>query len=180
VPFLPGVVDSVDPTYTVIGTSITGFAASGVSHICAAVPAMQNLIRFCRNGFKHDTKGSSTYARDGTYGSSGKRSYKSLQDSKNNSSYSDQALGAGQQRSKASSRDKSDPYRLSSILDTVDDSGIVELRAVGAQSDKGHVEAPSPTTVRGTPEPEIDDAASGNPILYEEPYTKNKKIFVNK
>jgi hypothetical protein len=82
-------------------------------------------------GFKHDTKASSSAA----YDSSGKRSYKSLQDSKNHSAYSGKTLGADQQRSKGSSSDKHDPYRISSIVDAVDESDTVELRPVDTRSD---------------------------------------------
>jgi hypothetical protein len=122
-PFLPGVVDSADPTYTVTGTSVTGFVSSGVAHICAAVPTTRNLIRYCQNGFKMTTKPTSSCAAESTHDSTSRRSYKSLQDKKD-------SFGIVQQRSKASSRDTKDPYRLSTIMDAEDDGSLVELRPV--------------------------------------------------
>jgi hypothetical protein len=135
VPYLPGVVDTVDPSYTVVGSSITGFTASGVAHICAAVPTVKALFIFCKNGFKRDTKASSSYAKSATYDASGKRSYKSLQDGKNNSTYSGKTLGARKQGSQGSSSDQKDPYRLFSIMDGLDDNDTVELHPVPTHSD---------------------------------------------
>jgi hypothetical protein len=180
-PFLPGVVDTADPTYTVTGTSITGFVSSGVAHICAAVPTTRNLIRYCQNGFKMSTKPTSSYAAEGTQDSTSRRSYKSLQDKKDR-------FGTAQQRSKASSRDPKDPYRLSTIMDAEDDGRFVELRPIqssthtdtqldedrGGQQVKGawteHVEEQLPTIVRESPSPGFDDSASNKAILHNDPY----------
>lgn len=124
VPYLPGVVDTDDQTYTVLPTALLGFASSGVAHVCAATPAVKNLIRFCFNGFKLPTQASSSYAKDSKFDSS-KRSYKSLQDNKGIS----QTIGSVPPRSKASSRDTIDHLQLS-IKDAEDDGGFVELRPV--------------------------------------------------
>lgn len=182
-PFLPGVVDTIDPTYTVTGTSITGFTSSGVAHICAAVPTIRNLIRYCQNGFKMPTNVPSSYTTDrSTYNSTSKRSYKSLQDKKNGSS-------TAQQRGKASSRDTKDPYRLSAIVDAENDGTVIELRAIdspnhaNALNDEDQdgqegkirwtqrVEEQLPTIVRESPSPGLDDSASQKSILRQHPYS---------
>jgi len=174
VPFLPGVTDTADPTYTSVGTSVTGFVASGVGHVCAAVPTVKTLFRFCRNGFTRKTKTTSGYVRDGTIGSSGKRDYKSLQDSKNSSTYSRKTLNSTQQRHKESSRGKRDPFHIPSMIDVdvENEAGLVELQPVKAQSNGradtqqarnfwiGRAEAQFPTTVRELSELEVDDSAS--------------------
>jgi hypothetical protein len=178
-PFLPGVVDTADPTYTVIAASITGFVSSGVGHICAAVPTTRHLIRYCQNGFKFPTKTSSSYAAESTHDSS-KRSYKSLQDKKD-------SFGTAQQRSKASSRDIKDPYRLSTIMDAEDDGRFMELRPVqpsthaDTQPEEGRrgqqvkgawtepVEEQLPTLARESPSPGFDDSASNKAILHNDP-----------
>jgi hypothetical protein len=56
VPFLKGVVDKSDQTYTVAMSSILGFAASGIGHVCAAVPTVRAFVRYCMNGFKVDSQ----------------------------------------------------------------------------------------------------------------------------
>jgi hypothetical protein len=178
---LPGVVDTADPTYTVVGTSITGFVSSAVAHVCAAVPTIRNLIRYCQNGFKMTTKPTSSYAAESTRDSNSKRSYKSLQDNKD-------SFGSAQQRSKASSRDTKDPYRLSTIMDAADDGNFVELRPVqpsthrGSQLDEdwsgqqaedtrtNNVGEQFPTIVRESPSPGFDDSASNKAILHSSPY----------
>ncbi|KAI4956659.1 hypothetical protein J4E91_000872 [Alternaria rosae] len=181
--FSLGVVDTTDPTYTVTGTSITGFTSSGVAHICAAVPTIRNLIRYCQNGFKMPTNVPSGYTSDpSTYNSTSKRSYKSLQD-KNLGS------GTAQQRGKASSRDTKDPYRLSAIVDAENDGTVVELRAIDSpthangsndeeqdgQEGKSRwtqrVEEQLPTIVRESPSPGLDDSASQKSILRQHPYS---------
>ncbi len=181
-PFLPGVVDTTDPTYTVTGTSLTGFTSSAVAHVCAAVPTIRNLIRYCRNGFKMPTQASSSYARNtSSYNSTSKRSYKSLQDKKNN-------FATAQQRRKASSRDTADPYRLTAIMNAEDDGRVVELRAMdspthadainneerGGQEGKNgwtqRVEEQLPTIVRESPSPGLEDSASQKSILHQHSY----------
>jgi hypothetical protein len=183
-PFLPGVTDTNDQTYTVTATSITGFVSSGVAHICAAVPTVQTLLRFCRNGFKLDTKPSSSYAKESTYDSSAKRSYKSLQDTKSNITNPNRTLGIAQQRSKGSSRNTMDPFRLSSLTDTEENGCFMELRTMQTPTRNGtkpneeqggqqvldpwtpRVEKLAPTIVRKTPEPVLDDSASNKAILH--------------
>jgi hypothetical protein len=186
VPFLPGVVDTIDPTYTVVGTSLTGFISSAVAHTCATVPTVKTLFRFCRNGFKHDTKASSGYVKEHTSDSSGKRSYKSLQDSKNHSTYSGKQLDSSQQRSKVALRDKKDPFHIPSMIDVdaENEEGFMELRPVKTHSDgeryvqqdkivwSERVDAQSPTTIRETPEPELDDSASNRAILRYDLYPR--------
>jgi hypothetical protein len=162
IPFLPGVVDTTDPTYTVIPTSITGFAASGVSHITAAVPTFKSLFRFCQNGFKLDSKASSSYAKKSTNGASSKRTYESLQDSKNNSTFSGKTLGTAGQLSKGSSRD---PYSLASIEDVEDNGEFVELHPVQTQAHKdtrlnAELDGQQVTVVREVPDQEIDDSSN--------------------
>jgi hypothetical protein len=132
IPFLPGVVDTTDPTYTVIPTSITGFTASAVAHITAAVPTLKALFRFCQKGFKLDSKASSSYAKKSTNGASSKRTYESLQDSKK-TIYSGKTVGTAGQLSKGSSRD---PYSLASIEDVEDNGEFVELHPVQTQTHK--------------------------------------------
>lgn len=111
VPFLKGVVDQSDQTYTIVGTSMSTFIASGLGHFCAAVPAVQGLLRYIMNGFKNLTQASSSYKNSRTYGSSHrKKPYKSLEDSKNPSNYSGDTLRVSKQRSKEGPKD---PYRLS-------------------------------------------------------------------
>jgi hypothetical protein len=174
-PFLPGVTDTTDPTYTVTGTSMTGFISSGVAHICAAVPTVRNLIRYLQNGFKMPTKVSSSYAQAdiSTYNTTSKRSYKSLQDNKN-------GFVTAHQRSKASSRDAKDPYRLSAIMDAENDGRVVELRAMDSPThgdelhdeERGGQEGKSglPTIVRESPSPGLDDSASQKSILHQHSY----------
>jgi hypothetical protein len=143
VPFLPGVVSTVDPTYTITGTSITGYAASGIGHICAAVPALKNLMRFCRNGFKViQSKASSSYTKGSDYDSSGKRSYKSLQDKK---------------------KGKGDAFRISTMAGLEEDGRFMELRPVQprAHSDEERLA----TIGRVVSERELDDSASNKTIL---------------
>lgn len=93
--------------------------------MCAAVPTLKYLFKYCINGFNHDigTKASSVHVQD-PHDSNSKRSYKSLQDSKNSSNLS----------SKGSSRKRKDPYRITNILKTQDDEAIVELNAVSPRS----------------------------------------------
>ncbi|KAF1935160.1 hypothetical protein EJ02DRAFT_439416 [Clathrospora elynae] len=123
-PFLSGVVDTIDPTYTVTGTGITGYTSSAVAHVCAAVPTIRNLIRYCQNGFKMPINDPSSYASGpSTYNSTSKQSYKSFQDKKN-------SFVTAQQRRKSSVRDAKDPYRLSAIIDAEDDGPVVELRTM--------------------------------------------------
>jgi hypothetical protein len=76
VPFLKGVVDKSDQTYTVAMSSILGFAASGIGHVCAAVPTVRAFVRYCMNGFKVDSQVASSN-NDKTYESRTKQSYKS-------------------------------------------------------------------------------------------------------
>ncbi|KAG9206236.1 hypothetical protein G6514_004960 [Epicoccum nigrum] len=129
VPFLKGVIDRSDQTYTVTGTAILGFAASAVGHITAAVPTVRALIRFVMNGFKHNTQASSSSDQENSYESRTKRSYKSLEHSKNITNYSGDTLGASTGRSKASC-DASDPYMLSAIHGQEGADTFVELRPV--------------------------------------------------
>jgi hypothetical protein len=108
VPFLKGVVDQSDQTYTLVGSTMSVFIASGLGHFCAAVPTVQALIRYVRSGFRNLTQASSSYKSSGS--SSKKKPYESLGDSKNASNYSGDTLKVSKQRSKEGSKD---PYRLS-------------------------------------------------------------------
>jgi hypothetical protein len=108
VPFLKGVVDQSDQTYTIVGTTMSIFVASGLGHFCAAVPTVQALIRYVRNGFKNLTQASSSSKNSGS--SDKKKPYESLEDSKNASNYSGDTLKVSKQRSKEGSKF---PYRLS-------------------------------------------------------------------
>ncbi|XP_014553783.1 hypothetical protein COCVIDRAFT_106756 [Bipolaris victoriae FI3] len=112
VPFLKGVVDQSDQTYTIVASSMSTFIASGLGHVCAAVPTIQALIRFVINGFKNKTQAASSYGQSGrSYESSKKKSYRSLEDKKSaGSSYSGATFKVSKQRSKDGSKD---PYRLS-------------------------------------------------------------------
>jgi hypothetical protein len=128
------------------------------------------------------TKDSSSYAPNpSTYNSTSKRSYKSLEDKKN-------GFITAQQRSKASSRETKDPYRLSAIMDVEEDGRVVELRAMdspthadalddeeqGEQEGKGglalRVEEQLPTIVRESPSPGLEDSASQRSILHQHSY----------
>jgi hypothetical protein len=111
VPFLKGVVDQSDQTYTVTGTSMSTFIASGLGHFCAAVPTVQALVRYVMNGFKNVTRASSSYKNSRSNASSNKKKpYKSLEDSKNASNYSGETLKVSKQRSKGGFKDA---FRLS-------------------------------------------------------------------
>ena len=137
VPFLKGVVDQTDQTYTVVGTSMSTFIASGLGHFCAAVPTVPALIRFVRNGFKNKTQTSSTYGRSGrSYESGKKKSYKSLDDKKSaGTNYSGDTLKVSKQRTKDGAKD---PYRLSTQSfttfecdgDDVENDRFIELQPV--------------------------------------------------
>ena len=109
-PFLKGVVDKSDQTYTIVGTSLSTFIASGLGHFCAAVPTVQALVRYVMNGFKNQTQKSSSYKNSRSNASSGKKkSFKSLEKSKNSSNYSGDTLKVSKQRSKQGK----DRFRLS-------------------------------------------------------------------
>jgi hypothetical protein len=162
IPFLPGVVDTTDPTYTVTPTSITGFVSSPVAHIAAAIPTIKALFRFCYNGFKINSKASSSYAKESSHGSSGKRSYKSL--GKKGSS----------QLSKGSSRNPADPYGLMSLGDIEDNGALIELhpvQAATAQDTKSSEEIGGKrmTVVRESPTQDLDDS-SNKSILQKDPH----------
>jgi hypothetical protein len=151
---LPGVTDTTDPTYTVIPTSVTAFAASSVGHITCAVPTVKALFRFCQNGFKLDSKASSSYAKKSTNGSSSKRSYKSLQNSK----------GAPR-----------DPYSLASIGGEEDDDEFMELHPVQTQANKdikaeAGLGGQQLTVVREFSDPAELDDSSNKSILHKDSY----------
>jgi hypothetical protein len=178
IPFLPGVVNTVDPTYTVTPVSITGFTSSGVAHIAAAVPALKSLMRWCKNGFKNGSKATnSDYSKENSGGTNSKRSYKSLKDGRK-SPFSGQTIGGSGQLSKGSSHKARDPYDLTSVADAEDNGEFVELHAVsppahlGAQSkgeQAGQKEIPSPT-VRECSEQELHDSSSDKSILHKDGY----------
>jgi hypothetical protein len=179
IPFLPGVVNTVDPTYTVTPVSITGFTSSGVAHIAAAVPALKSLMRWCRNGFKNGSKATnSDYSKDNSGGTNSKRSYKSLQDGRSKSPFSGQTIGGSGQLSKGSSNHRKDPYDLTSIADGEDNGEFVELHAVSPPADldtqlkgeqAGQKAIPSPT-VREYSEQELHDSSSDKSILHKDAY----------
>jgi hypothetical protein len=161
IPFLPGVVDTTDPTYTVTPTSITGFTSSGVAHIAAAIPTIKALLRFCYNGFKLDSKAPSSYAKESSHGSSGRRSYKSL------------GKKGPSQQSKGSSRNVIDPYGLTSLGDVEDNGAVMELHPVQTQTahdtnSREGVDVKQMTVVRESPEQELDDS-SNKSILQKDP-----------
>lgn len=184
-PFLKGVVDQSDQTYTVVGTSMSTFIASGLGHFCAAVPTVQALIRYVTNGFKNVTQASSSsYKNSRTYASSGrKKPYESLEDSKNASNYSGDTLKTvSKQRSKGGPKD---PYRLStqqfSRFEVEDgelgDDHFMELRTVtkhtqstaGPSGDsQSHVsEGEDPVTIVVS-SPVREDSSSDKAILDKE------------
>ncbi|KAK7190324.1 hypothetical protein PSPO01_03299 [Paraphaeosphaeria sporulosa] len=177
VPFLPGVVDTDDQTYTVTPTSILGFAGSGVAHVCAAVPTVKNFTRFCSNGFKQERKFSSTYAKESTLDSSGKRSYKSLQDNKNNATAS-QTIRSAQQVSRGTSRDTLAHLQLSSIMDAEDGSAVMELHPVLTAAEgvlhphggRDREQEKNAWTERIPEQPPKADSASDEAILHNDPY----------
>jgi hypothetical protein len=143
-------------------TSILGFAGSGVAHICAAVPTTKALFRFCKNGFKHPSKLSSSYAANESDYTSSKKSYKSLQDSKGNSINARNTIGSvGQLRKRSSC----DGLRMSSLAEAEGEGGFMELEAVRAPEGKGA------GAIMRESEAEVDDASSGKAILdkYEYP-----------
>lgn len=186
VPFLKGVVDQSDQTYTVVGTSMTTFIASGLGHFCAAVPTVQALVRYVKNGFKNLTQVSSSYNNSHSYGSSdNKKPYKSLEDSKNASNYSGETLRVSKQRSKKGSKD---PYRLSTQQfsrfevegNHLGDDQFMELRPVEtlvakhtqsahgqAEGSQGHVDGEQPVTIVIS-SPVREDSASDKAILDKE------------
>jgi hypothetical protein len=174
IPFLPGVVDTADPSYTVVGTALIGFTSSGVAHIAAAVPTTKALIRFCQNGFKLESKASSSHAKSSEQSGSSKRSYKSLQDNKNNSASSGKPIGTAPQLSKGSSRGTADPYGLISIGDVEEGGEFMELHQVQTHAHKdakttGELGGHQVTVVRECPDQELDDS-SNKSILQKDSY----------
>jgi hypothetical protein len=184
VPFLKGVVDQSDQTYTIVGTSMSTFIASGLGHFCAAVPTVQALIRYVTNGFKHQTQASSSSKKSGSYESGKKKSYKTLEDSNNASNYSGDTK-VSKQRSKEGFKD---PYRLSTQQfsrfevegDEVDDDRFVELRPMETFVTKhtqsahdqtgdpqGHHGGQQPVTV-AVLSPVVEDSSSDKSILDQE------------
>jgi hypothetical protein len=184
VPFLKGVVDQSDQTYTIVGTSMTTFIASGLGHFCAAVPTVQALLRYVTNGFKNKTQASSSSKKSGSYESGKKKSYKSLEDSNNASNYSGDTK-VSKQRSKEGFKD---PYRLSTQQfsrfevegDEVDDDRFVELRPMETSVTKhpqsahdqtgdlqGHHGGQQPVTV-AVLSPVVEDSSSDKSILDQE------------
>jgi hypothetical protein len=182
-PFLPGVTDTTDPTYTVIGSAIAGYISSLVSHVCATVPTVRHLIRFCQNGFKMPTQPSPSNGVPhlSSYSSTSKRSHKSIKDYK-------ERFRITQQRSKDSPHDTKDPYRISAIMDAENDDRVVELSAMespthtdaltdGERSGQDvksgstqRVEEQLHTIVRESPSPGLDDSASNKSILHQNSY----------
>lgn len=162
---MKGVIDRSDQTYTVTGASVLGFAASGVGHVCAAVPTVRALFRYVFNGFKHKTETGSSYTQGGSYETGSKRSYKSLKDSKNVSNISHQSSKIpGEAR---------DPYRLSAIADAEDCDHSVELQPVknfGSKSQSDGCRAA--TTTREISGPELKDSASEEAVLVEGHYPR--------
>lgn len=172
IPFIPGVLQSSDPTYTILGTSITAYSASAVAHVCAAVPTTKNLVRFCANGFKQVTQGSSGFSKNSEANSSGKRDYKSLEKKSGGSGLSGKTLQAGK-------RGKKDPYRIETIQG-MNDGEFMEMRPVAKGSQlgwerddgldeemgwaKGKGSQPNPI-IRINSEPELDDSASNKTMI---------------
>lgn len=188
VPFLKGVVDQSDQTYTIVASSMSTFIASGLGHFCAAVPTVQALIRFVINGFKNKTQASSSYGQSGrSYESSKKKSYRSLEDKKSaGSSYSGATFKVSKQRSKDAGRD---PYRLSTQNftrfecdgDNVGEDLSMELQPAEtfvtkhnpdqAGESRGHDGGDQPITVVVSSSV-LDDSASDKAILDRE-YVKS-------
>lgn len=184
VPFLKGVVDQSDQTYTIVGTSLSTFIASGLGHFCAAVPTVQSLIRFVVNGFKNKTQISASYGQsDRSYESSKKKSYKSLDDKKSGgSNYSGDTLKVSKQRSKNSGKD---PYRLSTQNftrfecegDDIGNDRSLELRPVEtfvnkhkysqAEESQSHQGGHQPVTIIVS-SPVLEDSSSDKAILEKE------------
>ena len=190
-PFLKGVVDQSDQTYTLVGTSMSTFIASGLGHFCAAVPTVQALIRFVMNGFKNKTQTFSSYGRSGRSSEPDKKkSYKSLEDKKSaGSNYSGDTLKVSKQRSKGGGKDA---YRLSTQNftrfecdgDDVGDDRFMELRPVetfvtkhnpsthGPAGDaQGHHGGGQPVTIVVS-SPVLEDSSSDKAILDKE-YVKS-------
>ena len=165
---MPGVTDTADQTYTVVGASVTGFIASATGHVCAAVPTVQALLRFCQNGFKAESQASSSYAKDSSYNSSTKRSYKTLEGKKSSSSFPDHMSGAAQQRSNSGSVDPHNPFGVSSSGNAGEDIGIIELQPVS--SDPKRTKEQSSTEIHEISGPGLEDSASDRAILHGDPY----------
>jgi hypothetical protein len=180
VPFLKGVVDQSDQTYTITGTSMTTFIASGLGHFCAAVPTVQALIRCVMSGVKNSTHSWSTYKNSGSYGSPDKKKcYKSLEDSKNASNYSGETLKVSRQKSKEGSKDR---FRLSTQQfsrfevdgNDMGDDRFMELRPVANKhtqsavghmgNSQGHVVGEQPVTIVVS-SPVREDSSSNKTIL---------------
>jgi hypothetical protein len=183
VPFLKGVVDQRDQTYTIVGTTMSVFIASGLGHFCAAVPTVQALLRYVRNGFKNLTQALSSYRS--SLSSDTKKPYGSLEGSKNSSNYSGQTLKVSKQRSKEGSKD---PYRLStqhfSRFEAEDnylgDDQFMEMRPVETfvtkhtqsahgqtEDSKGHFGGDQPVTIVVS-SPVREDSSSDKAILDKE------------
>jgi hypothetical protein len=179
------VVDQSDQTYTIVGTSMSTFIASGLGHFCAAVPTVQALIRYVMNGFKNKTQVSSSYGNSRSYESSKKRNYKSLENTQNPTNYSGDTLKVSKQRSKEGSKD---PYRLSTLqfsrmsrMDNVDDEmgddQFMEMRPaetfVTKDQESGHSQTEGSQGEHGGEQPVtivvsspvLEDSASDKAIL---------------
>lgn len=172
-PFLKGSVDQSDQTHTGTGTFMGVYIASGLGHLCAAVPTTQSLLRYVVNGFKTSTQASSSYNKSASYESGKKKSYKSLENSRKASNYSGDTLKVSTQRSKEK---RKDPWRLSTQQfsrfevegDELGDDRFMELRSVKQKGDsEGHYGGQqSVTTVVSSPV--LEDSSSDKAILDHE------------
>jgi hypothetical protein len=123
-----------------------------------------------------DSKPSSSYAKESTYESSAKRSYRTLEGAKSDSSYPEDTPGAARQRSQDASSKAINPFGLSSIADAEENIGIIELQPVQSeasnniQTGQKNGKGQPPTVVRELSGPEVEDSASDKAILYEESY----------
>jgi hypothetical protein len=124
-----------------------------------------------------DSKPSSSYVKESTYESSAKRSYRTLEGVKSDSSYPENTPGAAQQRSQNGSSKAMDPFHLSSIADAEENIGVIELQPVhleasNTQTGQKRAKGQPSTLVREVSGPEVEDSASDKAILYEETYMK--------
>ncbi|KAH7384061.1 hypothetical protein DE146DRAFT_214099 [Phaeosphaeria sp. MPI-PUGE-AT-0046c] len=172
IPFIPGVLQSSDPTYTILGTSITAYSASAVAHVCAAVPTTKNLFRFCANGFKQVTQGSSSHTKDSEANSSGRRNYKHLEKKSGGSGLSGETLTTPK-------KSKKDPFRISTLRGFGGDGDFMEMRPVPTatqldwEADEERAKSEwtkrngdqPPPVIRVNSGPELDDSASNKTMI---------------
>lgn len=169
-PFLKGSVDQSDQTYTGTGTFMGVYIASGLGHLCAAVPTTQSLLRYIVNGFKTPAQASSSYNKSGSYELGKKKSYKSLENSKYASNYLGDTLRVSTKQGKER---RKDPWRLSTQQfsrfevesDELGDDRFMELQPVKQTGDTQGHHGGQQSVATVVSSPVLEDSSSDKAIL---------------